>query len=226
MSDSIKNELLKEITRERTVYGDSYGNIYGSRHKSGNEKKEDRGNLWDDRRRIRSTEKVSDRPEYERKSETHYKDRLISGRTQMKNSVLTLLVVVVLTIAIPYLITVIMSGNSYRTSEKMKNINSGREIIIKEDGKNKIIDAEQYIAAVLAAEADMSCTDEVLRAKAVMIRTEVYYILGEREIAEASEFKHTYYVGDDLKKLWGKQDYQMNVTRIEEAVLATVGQTE
>lgn len=287
MRDSVKNELLKEMTRERTVYGDSYDDIYRNSRRRGGYRGErstriegfesdrrsgisvryesdrrnsssldsdrDRSGIYRSERRSRNSgiERVRrniGRGERERSirnrsrisedirgylsrgkspNERRYETDPPEYETgQIKSGIYGIILFIVLTIAIPYLITTIMSGNSYRASQKMKNIHSGKEIIVKQDGKNIIIDAEQYVAAVLAAEVDMNSADEVLRAKAVMIRTEVYYILGEREIAEATEFQHSYCIGDDLKKLWGKKEYQTNVTRIEEAVLATYGQTE
>ncbi len=282
MSESVKNELLKEMTRERTVYGDSYENTYRNMRRRGSyrgaeskpyreyrsqsaeskpyreyqsrgaeskpyreyqsrgtESKsyrdyQSRGAESKPYREYQSRDAESKRyQEYQNRGESRKNrnfanaDRTVSDESsELRNSLLSIVLVLFLTITIPYLITTIMSGKSYRMSEKMKDIHSGREIIVKQNGKNTIIDVEQYIAAVLAAETDMNVTDEVLRANAVMLRTEIYYKMGERDIIEASEFPHTYYFDNDLKKLWGKQDYQTNITRIEEAVLKTFGQTE
>lgn len=269
MSESVKNELLKEMTRERTVYGDSYENTYRNMRRRSNyrgaeskpyrdyqsrsaESKsyreyQSRGTESKRYQEYQSRDAESKRyqeyqnrsaeskpyREYQNRGESRKNrnfaeaERTVSDdSSELRNSLLSIVLVLFLTITIPYLITTIMSGKSYRMSEKMKDIHSGREIIVKQNGKNTIIDVEQYIAAVLAAETDMNVTDEVLRANAVMLRTEIYYKMGERDIIEASEFPHTYYFDNDLKKLWGKQDYQTNITRIEEAVLKTFGQTE
>jgi hypothetical protein len=235
MNESVKNDLLREISRERTIYQelqqedsrDESGLRARSRRPRGGRHRES-GNWWGKgaiAEGRRSWEEKRSGGEHRTDRETVRRER--NGHSAvMKQDIFRILLVVILTAAIPYFITTFLSGGSYRTSQTMKNINSGKEIIIKENGKNTIIDAEQYIAAVLAAEADMTETDEVLQAKAVMLRTEVYYTMGDRDIAEATEFNHTYYVEDDLKGLWSTTEYENNTTRLQEAVLATLGQTQ
>ena len=144
----------------------------------------------------------------------------------MNEKVISGIAIAVISVLIPYIITIMMSGKAYDGSDKMKKIDSGKDIIIKIDGENRIIDVEQYIAGVLAGEADMNAGDDVLQAQAVILRTERSYLMADKDILDSALLNHTYYTYEDCQKMWGRDECEEYLSRIENAVMATLGKTE
>ena len=81
----------------------------------------------------------------------------------------------VIMIMMPYLITMAINGKKEDSGLQLKNINTGRDVLININGKNELMDVEEYIAGVLPSVVGPENNDEMLAAQAVAIRTQIYY---------------------------------------------------
>ena len=63
----------------------------------------------------------------------------------LKGYLITFLAIII----VPYIMTIFINGKCKSTSEELNRISTGRDVIMYSDGKNYLIDVEQYIAGVL-----------------------------------------------------------------------------
>ena len=68
----------------------------------------------------------------------------------------------------------------------------------------------------------MSSEVEVLKAEGIMIRTDVYRLMGEQMIIDSSELGMEYMTTQQMKSKWGK-DYEDNYNLVKDCTAATSG---
>lgn len=183
-------------------------------------------------KRYRESEKCE---ENEVQNKMGYNKILESGKISFeeenysRNSGLRIIIAIILSILAPLIITTLISGDAYKNSEIIQKMKSGKDVIVKDNGQNVVIDLEQYILGVLAAEYSDDINEEninILSAKAVLLRTELIYKMQDKDIIEATELGHTYYDYEDMKKIWDKNSYERNLKILEEIIVSTAGKTE
>lgn len=150
-----------------------------------------------------------------------------------KKGIVMKVVILLLTIFGPYLLVTFFVGAGGEEANRLEDVYSGREVVVKIDGRNQIIDVEQFIAGELAAEyvnspeeIEKEYKDGILQAKAVMLRTEIYNKMGEKEIAEEANFSGNYLSMEELSKSWGAVNFTEYWGNIAAAVLDTYGEVE
>lgn len=137
---------------------------------------------------------------------------------------LTIVVAMILImVMMPYFITMAINGKVEDNELKLKNINTGRDVLININGKNKLMDVEEYIAGVLPSVAGPENNDEMLAAQAVAVRTQIYFLMGNETVIREENLTYVYYTKEKYIEKWGKTSYKDNVKRYENAVMSTIG---
>ena len=115
--------------------------------------------------------------------------------------------------------------SNYYVNEKgeVKNINTGRDILININGENKLMDVEEYIVGVLPGVAGPENNNEMLAAQAVAIRTKIYFDMGMETVLREENLTYDFYTKDKYIEKWGKTSYNQNISRYETAVMSTIG---
>lgn len=127
-------------------------------------------------------------------------------------------------ILLPYIFTVFfhgadrinrMSDTQYVKVETVREDTDGKEKIVKE------VPLEEYFLGVLALETPKNSEPEMLKAQAVLIRTK----LCKQEGSSTDPiFTEKYLSAEELRKYWGKEDYETQYRRLEQAMKETEGQ--
>ncbi len=129
----------------------------------------------------------------------------------------------VIMVMMPYLITMAINGKKESNEINLKNVNTGRDVLINMNGKNELMDVEEYIAGVLPSVAGPESNDEMLAAQAVAIRTQIYYKMGNETVVREENLTYEYYTKEKYIEKWGKTSYNKNIKRYENAVMSTIG---
>lgn len=85
------------------------------------------------------------------------------------------------------------------------------------------VDSEKFLVWALAGYMEPASEIESLRAMAVILRTNLRKMMGDKNEIEAAELGFFYYTEDDLKKVWGKKDFISSYRKMEKAVDDTKG---
>lgn len=141
----------------------------------------------------------------------------------MKDKLLSSVLAGVLCLIIPYLMTIIINGGTRGDSSKITKISTGRDVIVRIDGQNKLIDVEQYIVGVLPGVVSADADAAVVEAQAVAVRTKIYRSMGNDTIIDAGKLDFTYFSEKELKEKLGEKNYNRIMSVYENAVENTVG---
>lgn len=141
----------------------------------------------------------------------------------MKDKLLSSVLAGVLCLIIPYLMTIIINGGTREDGSKIAKISTGRDVIVRIDGQNKLIDVEQYIVGVLPGVVSADADAAVVEAQAVAVRTKIYRSMGNDTIIDAGKLDFTYFSEKELKEKLGEKNYNRIMSVYENAVENTVG---
>ena len=142
----------------------------------------------------------------------------------MKDRLAVILALTVMIIILPYIITLLINGCGNRNKSVLKNISSGRDVVLTEDGKNRLIDVEEYIAMSLPSLIDWKSDMELIEAQAVAVRGKILYQMGEDTVINANELEFVYFTDQDLIDKYGRDNYKQAKVVYEKAVYNTLGQ--
>lgn len=141
----------------------------------------------------------------------------------MKDKLLSSVLVGLFCLIMPYLMTVIINGGTRGDSSRITKISTGRDVIVRIDGQNKLIDVEQYILGVLPGVVSADADAAVIEAQAVAVRTKIYHSMGNDTIIDAGKLDFTYFSENELKEKLGEKNYNRIMSVYENAVENTVG---
>lgn len=141
----------------------------------------------------------------------------------MKDKLLSSVLAGVFCLIIPYLMTIIINGGTREDGSKITKISTGRDVIVRIDGQNKLIDVEQYIVGVLPGVVSADADAAVVEAQAVAVRTKIYRSMGNDTIIDAGKLDFTYFSEKELKEKLGEKNYNRIMSVYENAVENTVG---
>lgn len=142
----------------------------------------------------------------------------------MKDRLAVILALTIMIIILPYIITLLINGCGNRNKSVLKNISSGRDVVLTEDGKNRLIDVEEYIAMSLPSLIDWKSDMELIEAQAVAVRGKILYEMGEDTVINANELEFVYFTDQDLIDKYGRDNYKQAKIVYEKAVYNTLGQ--
>lgn len=140
----------------------------------------------------------------------------------MRDRIIEFVIVVLLFITIPYIMTFILCGRT-DSGTKLSKIESGRDVIVHIDGKNKLIDVEQYIAGVLPNIVSPDSNRQIMEAQAVAVRTNIYYTMGKETVIDEDKLEYDYLSEKEARQKLGGKTYSKYKSKYEDAVLKTVG---
>lgn len=127
-------------------------------------------------------------------------------------------------ILLPYTVTVFFHGadREDRMEDtvyvKVEGVQEG------EDGKEKIITEvplEEYFLGVLALEAPQESEPELLKAQAVLTRTKLWQQMSS---SEETVFTERYLNTEELRKCWGREEYEKQYRSLDKAMRETEDQ--
>lgn len=122
----------------------------------------------------------------------------------------------------PIVITFLINGSSQKRNSDIKDIDTGKNVIIHIDGKNKLIDVEEYILGVMPKVTSGACSQKILDAQAVAVRTKIYYAMGSESIIDSKDLDYEYMTEDEQRQALGDK-YDISVRRFKQAIFNTVG---
>ena len=130
-------------------------------------------------------------------------------------------------IFLPYILTLMISGltGGAKQNESIASVDTGRTVSIEHEGSYDVIDVEAYLLGVLPGITDPECGTEVWKALAVMERTNIYRQMGGNTTVDEADLVEDYLTQEEIRSLWGERQYQRRLKEVEQAILATVGQT-
>lgn len=130
---------------------------------------------------------------------------------------------VILVIMLPCLLTLCING--IRDDVTIDMINTRRDVLIKADGENVLMDVEKYIVGILPGIIEYGSSQEYIEAQVVAVRTKIYYAMGESTVVDAQELGFQYFDQEKLINKYGMDNYKVIEDIFEEAVINTVGET-
>ncbi len=127
---------------------------------------------------------------------------------------------------IPYIGTLAWTGTIHGEElrqEQQSQAEGKRRILLDREGSQSYMDVEEYLPGVLARQIPADYQMEALRAQAVIARTYIYRQMGQAgEIAE-SALDLDYLESDQMKAMWGSEQFPDIYERLREAVRSTAG---
>ena len=105
-----------------------------------------------------------------------------------------------------------------------EEITDGKTVTVSYKNATQSVDVEKFIAMVLADRLYMGDEVELLKAESIMIRTDIYRMMGEQMNIDCEQLGMSYLTTSQMKKKWSK-DYSDNYNLINDCVTATNGMT-
>ncbi len=115
-------------------------------------------------------------------------------------------------ILFPYLVTIFTSskwGLSLGDEIIYDVEESGQFVVVKSGMRSEKLDVEKFIPCVLMATCDIGTEEEVLKALAVLIRTEIRYKMQGLKKVDADALGLKYYTYQAMEEMW-KEDFASN----------------
>lgn len=126
---------------------------------------------------------------------------------------------------LPFVITMVITGVLNEAGFRLEASNSGKTITVTTLGEPLNLDLEVFLVQVLAAQISPDSEEEALKAQAVIARTMLRKAMESTAIADSSSLGIDYLTVEECKSQWGQRRYDKYYQQLENAVLATYGQT-
>lgn len=145
---------------------------------------------------------------------------LSNSYSYRKKKCAAVIVFIAIYLLIPTIVTLNVTGVVYTPVNE--DYSDGRKVIVKYRNATQEVSVDRFVAMVLAKRLYMSSEVEVLKAESIMIRTDVYRLMGEQMIIDSSELGMEYMTTQQMKSKWGK-DYEDNYNLVKDCTAATSG---
>lgn len=139
----------------------------------------------------------------------------------MKKKLLSVFAALAAIFAVPAISTYLFMSRAAPASQDLYH--TGIYIYMNENSLISRMDLDEYLIGAVAAAADASYEDEMLKAQAVIARTYAMNILGARKSIDAHELNLAYLSPEAMKGMLG-DSYEQVHGRISSAVLSTSGE--
>lgn len=131
---------------------------------------------------------------------------------------------VVITLLIPFSITMVMTG-VIGTNSIIDNFQSSIKIQLNQDNGGQIVDLEEYVIGVLAAQIPVDYEMSAIEAQAVVARTNITRYSISEKTTDQADMPFAYVSKAKMLENWGENNYEKNYNRFRLAVSKTVGVT-
>ena len=134
----------------------------------------------------------------------------------------------VIIVLLPYVITVFINGPSIATSSHVDGtyvkVRLGENQTAEEAGEGSVIDLpiEEYCIGIMAKEVLPEYEKEMLKAQAVLVRTDVYRRI-EKE-GSGAVLEDSFWTQKEMEKAWGVTKYSRYYNKLRTAWRDTEGQ--
>ena len=159
-----------------------------------------------------------------RRGEDNYsliKEESRKGRSIVRKC-MEIMIFIAIYLLVPSVITLKLTGVvDMAVSEEIAD---GRTITVNYKNASQSVEVEKFVSMVLADRLYMGDEIELLKAESIMIRTDIYRLMGERMNIDSSQLGMSYMTSGQMKKKWGK-DYLDNYNLVNDCVAATNGMT-
>ena len=145
---------------------------------------------------------------------------LSNSYSYRKKKYVAVIIFIAIYLLIPTIVTLNVTGVVYTPVNE--DYSDGRKVIVKYRNATQEVSVDRFVAMVLAKRLYMSSEVEVLKAESIMIRTDVYRLMGEKMSIDSSELGMEYMTTQQMKSKWGK-DYEDNYNLIKDCTAATSG---
>lgn len=148
----------------------------------------------------------------------------------MKTLMENICAVLVIVILLPYVFTVLFQGNHLQSDftragvEQEAGEENGSGWILQGGENGERIALEEYVTGAVAASIPITYESETLKAQAVIIRTHIMLVKGERDTVSEEELKLSYLDVGEMQTIWGYQGFSEQYQKLTAAVEATEGQ--
>ncbi len=126
---------------------------------------------------------------------------------------------------LPFVITMSMTGVLSGELVPLAAVDSGKVSTVCSVCGTASMDLEMFLVLVLSAQISPDCQEEALKAQAVIARITLKTAMEANSIADSSTLNVEYLTMEECKSQWGKKRYDKYLKRLENAVVATYGQT-
>ena len=157
-----------------------------------------------------------------RRGEDNYsliKEESRKGRSIVRKC-MEIMIFIAIYLLVPSVITLKLTGVvDMAVSEEIAD---GRTVTVNYKNASQSVEVEKFVSMVLADRLYMGDEVELLKAESIMIRTDVYRLMGEQMIIDSSELGMEYMTTQQMKSKWGK-DYEDNYNLVKDCTAATSG---
>ena len=130
-------------------------------------------------------------------------------RIFLRNKAAVLTAVILIDLFVPYAVTATVTGRIEQNVSE--SVIQGRKVIIQYKNATQAVDLNQFIVMVLAARFDKSQEIEVLKAESVMVRTDIYRVMGAAMQADSTSLGLEFFT----------EKYESNYALIADCVAST-----
>ena len=139
-------------------------------------------------------------------------------RIFLRNKAAVLTAVILIDLFVPYAVTATVTGRIEQNVSE--SVIQGRKVIIQYKNATQAVDLNQFIVMVLAARFDKSQEIEVLKAESVMVRTDIYRVMGAAMQADSTSLGLEFFTEKQMKASW-QENYESNYALIADCVAST-----
>ena len=143
---------------------------------------------------------------------------MFNARVFIRNRLGLIFIVIAIYLMVPYAITMAATGKVEQSYSDA--LISGRSVTVKYKNAEQSIDINKFIVMVLAARFSASQEVEVLKAESIMIRTDIYRIMGDSMNIDSTSLAMEFLTENQMKNKWQEQ-YEENKELISDCVSAT-----
>ena len=143
-----------------------------------------------------------------------------NNRYNIKGKCVAVIIFIAIYLLIPTVFTLKVTG--VVDNVVSEEITDGRTVKVSFKNATQTVDVEKYVAMVLAERLYMGDEVELLKAESIMIRTDIYRMMGEQMDIDSEQLGMSYLTTSHMKKKWGK-DYEDKYNLISDCVAATKG---
>lgn len=139
----------------------------------------------------------------------------------MREKVMTILLIVLIICFIPIFVTTVIHGIP-KAKEEIKIIPNTVRVLV--EGEEKVMEQEDYLIGVVAAEMPTGFSDEALKAQAVVARTFTLKKMSQHDNMVFTNALQAYITKDEMEKRWGTGSFAKYYNRVKKAVDDTRGE--
>lgn len=140
------------------------------------------------------------------------------ARILIRNRLGLILTIIIIYLLVPFLITIIVTGKIEQNySDELVD---GRKVVVKYKNASQSMDINRFIVMVLASRLAYSQEVEVLKAESIMIRTDIYRVMGESMSIDSTSLGMEFLTENQMKNEW-KEKYEEYYNLLADCVAAT-----